>query len=310
MKIISNTLDFVIDEKTAVAIGKFDGLHRGHQKLLKAILEEKENKIASAIFTFDPPASTFFGGADMKELTTKLEKRQMFEVLGIDYLVEFPLNKETAAIEPEEFIKEILVKKMNAVKIVAGADLSYGKGGVGDSKLLNEHAEEFGYQVSIIDKVCFENREISSSYIREEVSKGNMELVTNLLGAPYIIYGKVITGNQLGRKLNMPTVNLAPESDKLLPPNGVYYSTVSWNRKKYNAITNIGYKPTVSNTMTLGVETHLYDFNENIYGEHIKVELLYFKRPELKFDTIEELKEQLDEDLKLGREFFKSHIDL
>ena len=306
MKIISNTLDFVIDEKTAVAIGKFDGLHRGHQKLLNAILEEKENKIASAIFTFDPPASTFFGGADMKELTTKLEKRQMFEALGIDYLVEFPLNNETAAMEPETFIKEILVKKMNAVKIVAGADLSYGKGGVGDSKLLNGYANEFGYEVSIIDKVCFENREISSSYIREEVIKGNMELVKNLLGAPYIIYGKVVTGNQLGRKLNMPTVNLAPESDKLLPPNGVYYSTVTWNDKKYNAITNIGYKPTVSNTKILGVETHLYDFNENIYGEHIKVELIYFKRPELKFEKIEELKEQLDEDLMLGREFFKS----
>ena len=304
MKIISNTLDFVIDEKTAVAIGKFDGLHRGHQKLLKAILEAKEYHIASAIFTFDPPASTFFGGADMKELTTKLEKRQMFEALGIDYLIEFPLNKETAAMEPEVFISKILVKQMNAVKIVAGSDLSYGKGGAGDSKLLNQYASEFGYEVSIIDKVCFEDREISSSYIREEVMNGNMELVTTLLGTPYIIYGKVVTGNQLGRKLNMPTVNLEPESDKLLPPNGVYYSTVTWNQRKYNAITNIGYKPTVSNTMTLGVETHLYDFNENIYGEHIKVELLYFKRPELKFDSVEELKIQLDEDLKLGREFF------
>ena len=307
MQIIAEQEIFHILEpvKTAVAIGKFDGIHIGHQTLLREILMEKEKGMKAAIFTFDPPPDIFFGNRSPQELTTRDEKRKLFQKLGIDYLIEYPLNKKTAAIQPEQFIQTILVDQMKAGVIVAGKDLSFGDQGRGNCQLLEQMAETYDYQVRIIDKVCIEDREISSSYVREEVAAGRMEQVEKLIGEPYSITGLVQHGYRFGRTIGMPTVNLLPENGKLLPPFGVYFSTVEVNGSVYRGITNIGCKPTVTDDQIVGIETYLYDFQDEIYGEEITVRLLHYKRPEMKFKDIEELKSKTQEDMEEGKLFFR-----
>lgn len=303
MNIIENITEFKIEDRTAVAIGKFDGFHRGHQKLLDVIREQKQKGFASVVFTFVPSPAAFFSKENVKDLTTIEEKRRIFENAGVDYLVEYPFYQEIADMEPDKFIKEVLVKSLNAGCIVAGDDVSYGKKGAGDAKLLKKMASEYGYEVIIIDKVQYEGREVSSSYVRDEVRLGNMETVEQLLGTPYHVGGTIVHGRKLGRTLGMPTVNLIPPEEKLLPPNGVYYSYVILDGRKYNGITNIGTKPTVNNQPAMGVETYLYDFDKNVYGKEIEVYLLKFKRPEMRFASVDELKEQMSTDIDMGRQY-------
>ena len=294
MEIIQNTTEFHIESRTAVAIGKFDGIHRGHEKLLSCILEQKMAGMQAVVFTFFPSAAVFFGQAADAELTTREEKRKHFEKMGIDILIEFPLNQKTAAILPEEFVRKILVGQMHAGYIAAGTDLSFGYKGRGDQVLLNALAPEFHYQVHIIDKVFENGREISSTYVREMVEKGDMITTRQLSGRPYSFEGQVERGNRLGRRMGMPTLNLYPKPEKLLPPKGVYYSRVLFEGGTYPGITNIGQKPTVNDTNTVSVETYLYDLDRDMYGKAIVTELLQFKRPEKKFEDIRMLKLQIE----------------
>lgn len=308
MQIIENTEEFQIEGRNAIAIGKFDGIHKGHTELLKHILKQKESGMKAVVFTFNPPASVYFGKAGEKELTPLLEKRKYFQMLGIDILVEFPLNRQTAAIPAEEFIERILAGRMSAAYIAAGTDLSFGNKGMGNKELLQEFAAKFNYQVQIIDKVTCGGREISSSYVREEVEKGNMEKAAKLLGRYYAVTGVVETGKKLGRRLGMPTLNLYPSEDKLLPPNGVYYSYVLCKGKRYSSITNIGCKPTVNDEPALSVESYLYGYAGDMYGEEIITELIHFKRPEMKFKNVEELKYQMETDVEAGRKYHENVI--
>lgn len=307
MQIIKGTTEFQIEGRSAIAIGKFDGIHEGHIKLLSYILAKKAEGLKAVVFTFDPPAAVFFGKAGDRELSPLSEKRKFFEKMGIDILVEFPLNHETAAITAENFIKKILVFQMHAAYIAAGCDLSFGYKGRGDKELLQNLSAEYGYRTEIIPKVMEGEREISSSYVREEVEAGNMETAKKLLGRAYCVTGTVEEGRKLGRRIGMPTLNLYPQEDKLLPPYGVYFSRALFEENVYQGITNIGKKPTVNRTDAVSVETYLYDFHENMYGREITVELLHFKRPEYKFAGIEELKKQMEEDIAAGRLYHQSH---
>lgn len=301
MKLIRGTAEFRLEKCCAVAIGKFDGIHRGHQELLKKIREKKKEGLLAAVFTFDPPPAVFFGSGMYQGLTTREEKRRIFQKTGVDVLIEFPLNEKTAATEPEAFIREILTDRMRAAYVAAGADVTFGSKGAGNSRMLVKYGEKLGFAVEIIDKICLDGREISSSRIREEVERGNMEQVSALIGFPYSITGTVVHGRRLGRTIGMPTVNLLPPPDKLLPPRGVYYSYVSYGGEHYKSITNIGKKPTVSREGVMGVETFLYDFDEDIYGREITVNLLKFKRPEMKFDSVESLAAQMQKDIREGK---------
>ncbi len=303
MEIIHDTTEFHIGPETAVAIGKFDGLHKGHMQLLSHILEQKEKGMQAVVFTFYPSAAVFFGHVSGAEITTRQEKRKLFERMGLDILIEFPLSQETAAISPESFIEDILVGRMNAKYVAAGEDVSFGYGGLGGRELLLSLSKVFGYQAQIIHKVCFEGREISSSYVREAVEQGDMGLAAGLLGRPYSFEGLVEEGNKLGRRLGMPTINLYPHKEKLLPPRGVYYSRVLAGGDTYPGITNIGRKPTVSAEDTISVETYLYGFHGDMYGKEIVTELLQFKRPEQKFGSVEELKAQMEKDIRQGGAF-------
>ena len=308
MKIISNTLDFELNTDTAVALGKFDGLHVGHRRLFQEILAKKEQGLSPCVMTFDPSPAVFFGFSDGKELTTREEKRELFARMGVDILVEFPMTKETASMSADQFVRDVLVNRMHTRWIAAGTDVSFGDKGAGNEALLQKLAGELGYEVKTIDKLKVEDTEVSSSYVRSLVESGQMERAAKFLGMPYTIMGTVEHGKKLGRKLGMPTVNLIPPASKLLPPNGVYFSQVIVQGKKYHAISNIGCKPTVSEEKIVGIESFLYDFDRDIYGEKIEVQLQAFKRPEMRFENVEQLKSQMEADIAEGRKFHLSGI--
>lgn len=303
MKIIANTTDFYLEKETAVAIGKFDGVHIGHRCLLDEILAQKQKGLEACVFTFDPTPAVLFGLSDGKELTTREEKRRLFEQMGVDILIEFPLSPETAGIAPESFVTDILIGRMKTRFIAAGKDLSFGSRGAGDAALLEKMSGELNFFVKIIDKITLQDMEVSSTSIRSMVEIGLMRTAEEFLGMPYAIVGKVAHGNRIGRTLGFPTVNLLPSDNKLLPPKGVYYSLVYRAGKQYKAISNVGYKPTVTNEKIMGVESYLYDFEEEIYDEEVEVHLLEFKRPEQQFASLEALQEQLSEDIAEGRNY-------
>ncbi len=301
MKIITDLNEIKLHTDTAVAIGKFDGVHVGHQKLLQRILAYKEQGLAACVFTFDPSPSVFFGLTDGMQLSTPEEKRALFEQMGIDYLVEFPMNAGTAIMEAEEFARDILADSLCAKFLVAGADLSFGAKGAGNVALLQTMSQELGLTVEVIDKVMVDGAVVSSTRVRDCLEAGQMEKVADLCGRPYAFRGVVQRGNQIGRTLGFPTINLAVEDGKLVPSCGVYFSEVVYDGKRYRSISNVGYKPTVGGETTPGVETYIYDFDKEIYGDQVEVRLLRFHRPEQKFDGLEELKAQLAEDIEGGK---------
>jgi len=297
MQLIEKTTDFQLHSDTAVALGKFDGVHIGHRFLMQELLQKKAEGLKTCVFTFDPPHAVLFDFSDGKELSTKEEKRKLFAQLGVDILIEFPLTRQTADIPGEEFVRTWLCGKMHAKYLAAGEDLSFGRGGRGDAKLLLSLSEELKYEVRLIPKVCVDGVEVSSTQIRLAVEQGDMERAGRMLGAPYKVCGTVVKGTQIGRTLGFPTVNLLPPADKLLPPNGVYTARVSYAGQMFHALSNVGYKPTVAKEKILGVESYLYDFDQTIYGQEIEVELLSFCRAEQRFDSLEALKAQLQKDI-------------
>ncbi|MEG1847007.1 MAG: bifunctional riboflavin kinase/FAD synthetase [Lachnospiraceae bacterium] len=306
MRVIQGTTQFKLEQgqRSVVAIGKFDGMHKGHQRLLQELFKYRDLGLQTVILTFDASFSTFLGNKPQRDLTTKEEKRQIFEAMGIDVLVEFPINETTIAMKPELFVSEILTKQLQAKQIVAGTDLSFGDQGAGNIALLNRMAVQGDYGVSIIEKVCYERTEISSTYVRDEVEKRKMQLVTKLLGYPYSISGVVQQGRRIGRTLEMPTVNLQPTENKLLPPNGVYFSYLIYQGNYYKGLTNIGCKPTVTQEKTVLVETYIYNFEKDIYGEPVTVQLLTFRRPEVRFADLAALKAQIQKDKEAGELYF------
>ena len=283
-----------LGQETAVAIGKFDGIHIGHRRLLEEILCRR-GALAACVFTFDPAPARLFGCPDAKELSTREEKRLLFGRMGVDILVEFPMNRETAALDAEIFAREVLAGQMQARFLAAGTDLSFGAKGAGNAALLRRLGPELGFEVKTIDKICMDGEEVSSTLVRREVEAGD-----RLLGMPYLIAGEVVRGKQIGRTLGFPTVNVLPGKDKLLPPNGVYFSQVRCGDKLYRAISNVGYKPTVTDARVMGVESYLYDFAGDLYGKHIEIYLHGFKRPERRFESVEALGRQLQKDIAAG----------
>ena len=226
----------------------------------------------------------------------------MFGRMGVDILVEFPMNAVTAATPPEAFARDILAGQLQARFLAAGTDLSFGARGEGNAALLQRMGPELGFEVKTIDKVRMDGEEVSSTLVRAKVEEGDMESVEHLLGMPYMIAGEVVRGRQVGRTIGFPTVNVLPGADKLLPPNGVYFSQVRCGEKLYHAISNVGYKPTVTDERVMGVESYLYDFTGNLYGERVEVYLQAFRRPERRFQGLEALRAQLQEDIAAGRE--------
>lgn len=301
MKIITRLDELNIEDKTALAMGKFDGIHLGHKKLLNMILDQRQDGLKATVFTFEPSPEEFFVGHTVRQLFTREEKRRAFEKMGVDILVEFPLTADTAATPPEDFVRTILSEDLNAGYIAAGTDVSFGDKGRGDQYLLRNMSKELGFELHLIDKVMLDGQEVSSTRVRNVVADGDMPMAKRLLGDDYSVSGIVEHGAHLGTTIGVPTVNVLPPDNKLLPPFGVYKSVVMVDGKIFKGMTNIGRKPTVSDSGRVGVETYIYDFDEDVYGKYIEVRLLEFMRPEMKFEGVEQLKAQIHSDIEAAR---------
>lgn len=288
-------------EPTVLSLGKFDGLHRGHELLMDSVFEKAKTGLKAAVFTFDIPPNQA-SEAEQQVITTNEEKQQLFFEHGVDYLIECPFTKEIMHMEAERFIEEI-VKRLCVKWIVVGTDFRFGHNRRGDYHMLQNYAKACGYQVRVVQKMQYQGRDISSTYIREALKKGSIEFANQLLGYPYFIRGKIIHGNQVGRTIGFPTINLQPPPQKLLPPFGVYVSKIQLDGKQYGGITNIGKKPTIQGDRPAGAETYIYGFHGDVYEKTAKVELLHFERPEMKFDGIAALKGQLEKDIAYGKRY-------
>ncbi len=304
MQIISGTKDFQLGSPAAVAIGKFDGVHLGHQKLLHELIRRKEQGLSAAILTFHPGPEIFFGIGDGKVLTTEEEKRRVFRELGIDVLIEYPFDRDTADTPPEDFVRRILREQMRAEYVAAGPDLSYGRRGKGDFALLHAISREDGFEAECIEKLRIEGKAVSSTRIRGLLREGDMEGVTRCMGRPYSIMGRIRHGREIGHRIGIPTINQIPGEEKLLPPRGVYYALVNVDGRSYPGMTNVGVKPTVSGSGVTTAETHLLDFDGDLYGRDVETQLLHFRRPEQRFGSLEELQAAIQEDIRVGRQLF------
>lgn len=284
MEIIKG-LDFKI-ENSAVSLGKFDGFHRGHRLLLDRILEHP--KLHATVFTFD-------GILNGKQIYLEEEKRSLLERLGVEREVLFPFSEKTRSMTPETFIREMLVERMDAKLICVGEDFHFGKDRRGDVDMLSKYAPQYGYELCVFPKIKEDGEVISSTRIRGELAQGRIEKANRLLGDPYFVRGEVVHGNALGRTIGMPTANLLPGEQKLLPAYGVYATRVEADGKIYGGVTNVGVKPTIGADRA-NVETTLLHFDGDLYGKQITVYFLEFLRPEQRFDSLEELKAQMSRD--------------
>ena len=291
----------ITEQGTAMALGKFDGLHRGHRLLIDMVVRENINNLMPAVFTFARAPRELLEKSRQKYILTATEKRLFMEKSGIHILVEQPLIESILRMEPESFVKEILVERMNVKKIFCGTDFHFGHKRRGDVELLRQLESKYGYETIVVNKLKYGEREISSTYIKEEIEKGAIKLMNELLGYPYTVIGVVTKGKRLGRTLGFPTVNIIPEEDKLLPPNGVYFTNAIIDGNSYPAVTNVGIRPSVDGDAKVNIETHILDFSMDVYGKTLELQFLQFEREEMKFNSVEELKSAVHNDIVLRK---------
>ena len=296
------TKDIHLDH-TVVALGKFDGLHRGHQLLINKLKAYGKKGFQTVVFTFDFHPMSLLTGKKQSLIYTKEERLKIVEEMGIDVLIEYPFTQETAHMMPEDFVRDVLVRDIGAKVIVVGTDFHFGKNRSGSILDLENLEEECGYHLIVVEKLQLDGKDISSTRIRASLEKGDMEEASALLGRNYSVSGEIIHGNALGRTIQVPTINQKVPSFKLLPPNGVYVSKIHWNDEVYYGITNIGTKPTVNDTSEKTVETNIFDFDKDVYGEKMVVELLHYHRKESRFSSVEALQTQLFKDIEFGKQF-------
>lgn len=300
MEYIAGTTDFKLSN-TAVTIGKFDGLHLGHRHLIDLTVKYKEQGLTAVMFTFLLHPGNLFSDKEFELIYTEEEKRVKLKELGIDIMISYPFSQGTRNMEPEDYIRDVICGCLGAKAIIVGEDFCFGRDRRGNADMLKQYGEEYGFKVIACRKKKWNGQIISSSAIRTLLKNGQMEAANAMLGQAYSIRGEVVHGRMLGRTIGIPTVNIIPPDIKLLPPCGVYASRIFAGGKHYNGVTNIGYKPTVGGENYIGIESNIFDMDEDLYGKTIEVELISFIRPEHKFATLQELKARMREDIIIAK---------
>jgi len=293
-----------IIEKSSIALGTFDGVHLGHQSIISRAVEEAHKRhLKSVVFTFTEPVFTYFNQRLKNYLiTSENVKTEIIKNLNVDYLVYVELNYKFLSLSPDDFLK-YLKSNFNVQVIVCGFNYTFGNKAAGDVNFLKENAQKYGIDSIIVDEIEVDKQKVSSSIIRQYLSKGNVELANNLLGYNYYLKGIVTRGKRLASRLGFATANIYIEKNLCLK-NGVYLTVTKLGEKYYPSISNVGYNPTFNEVLRV-CETHILDFSEDIYNKDIKVEFKKYLRNEIKFNSLEELKRQIKNDVKIARNYFR-----
>ncbi|NBQ34010.1 MAG: bifunctional riboflavin kinase/FAD synthetase [Gammaproteobacteria bacterium] len=290
-------------EGSVVTIGNFDGIHLGHQKIIAQLKEHAEKlKVPSVVISFNPTPQNFFG-ADHAVLSSYEEKDFFLSSLGINYHLVINFNKKFSNINAQTFIEEFLLRKLNIKHCLIGDDFRFGKNRVGNFSLLQENGDKHGFAVEETATIKHNQIRISSTRIRECLQQNNLEETKKLLGRSYSISGKIVRGQQRGRTINFPTINILPNRSKS-PVSGVFAVKVKLSGQTYFGICNAGHKPTVNGREFL-FETHIFDFEKDVYEQFAEIVFLKHVRPEKKFNSFAELKDQIEKDVIEAKKFFK-----
>lgn len=282
----------------SLAFGFFDGVHIGHQAVIKSAVDHaKDMNTKSAVITFQDHPCCYFYHLQPKYIITKHDKVKMFEKLGVDYLYFLKFDEYLASMEARDYMKEVIVKNFAPVSISTGFNHSFGAHKSGDVNFLNNAKEEFGYKYFEVAPVLYNSEVVSSTRIREDIALGNIEFVNAMLGYDYFLEETVIEGDKIGRTIGFKTANLIYPDNLVTVGKGVYKVKVEYSGQIYDGVANYGLRPTVSNDGKQVLEIHILNFDKDIYGEKIKVNFLKKIRDEKKFDSLDELKEQIKEDI-------------
>jgi riboflavin kinase/FMN adenylyltransferase len=300
MEIVNDIYNFSGEfHNTAIAIGNFDGVHMGHQLLIRTLVEKsKKEDLSSGVLTFNVHPRTILKPKQSPLiLTTKNEKIKLISQLGVDKLFFADFNAKLSTLSPEEFVRNMLIRKLDAKVIVVGSDFTFGFKGAGNCSTLKKLAAELNYELLVVERFYYNNMVTSSTEIRQKILSGMIEEANMLLGRPYQITAKVVSGAQIGRKLGFPTANLNFEKNKALPSDGVYIVQIEIDGQVYYGVANVGYKPTFLGS-SRNLEVHIFAFNNNIYEREITVGFLKKLRDEIGFASPQQLSKQIEKDSK------------
>jgi riboflavin kinase/FMN adenylyltransferase len=298
LKLFHSINDFRSTKKTILTLGTFDGVHIGHKKILERITQNTENgKYESLVLTFFPhPRMVLQDQSEIRLLNTITEKTKLLEQTGIENLIIHPFDENFSRLTAEEFVHSILVDQFHIQKIIIGYDHRFGRNRTANIDNLIAFGEQYGFEVEQISAQEIQDVSVSSTKIRNALQEGNMALANDYLGYSYFFTGEVVRGKQLGRTIGFPTANIKIDEDyKLIPKTGVYVVKAIVEQKEVFGMMNIGFNPTVDGQKQT-IEVHLFDFNNTIYGKKIEVSMLQYLREEQKFGSVEQLKEQLNQD--------------
>ena len=306
MKIYNlDTENLFSEADLCLAIGNFDGFHKGHQEIIKMLKQISIKKnLPSAIMSFDPHPRSFFNKTVSNfNIYTKEDKIKFLNDFQLDIYINFSFDKKLSEYSSTNFVKKILVNKLKINNLVVGSDFKFGKNRSGNIELLNLLSIEHKYRVNLVDTIKIKNssEKYSSSLIRKDIQNGNMESVHQSLGRYWHITGKIIQGQRKAREINFPTANIEL-SDHILPKKGVYCVEVTHENKTYFGISNFGHRPTVKGDKLL-LETHIFNFNKEIYGNELTVRFLTFIRSEQKFKNFDLLTIQIKKDIEVAKKY-------
>lgn len=287
----------------SLALGNFDGVHLGHQVLLRRCVQESRLKAwTPAVLLWEPHPQSVLQKKPFKQLTTPRQKFDLIKAQGIEYLIRLPFEQKVASLTPQKFVEQYL-KIFQVKKVFVGFNYTFGKDRQGTANLLKKWGEQTGFSVSIIEPIMVEGEIVSSSLIREKYKKGDLVTAAKLLGYYPYVQGRVIPGEKRGRQLGFPTANLMISPRQILPLEGVYAAFVEYEQCFWPAVVNIGKRPTFNKT-SLTIEAHILDFQQDLYQKELKIFLIEYLRSECKFATAEGLSTQISEDLKKAKRLF------
>jgi riboflavin kinase/FMN adenylyltransferase len=300
MQVFENILEYKPSRESIVTIGTFDGVHIGHRKIITDMVAkgEKENLLSILLTFFPHPRMVLQKDSNIKMIDTINEKKKIFKKLGVEVLIIQPFTKDFSRMSAIKFTRDILVNSLKVSKLMIGYDHRFGRNREATVKTLKSFGLDYNFKVDEIPAQDIESISVSSTKVRKAIRSGDFKLVNKFLSRPFNLSGKIIKGDELGRKIGYPTANLKIfEKYKLKPQNGVYLTRTKLKKQTYFGMMNIGIRPTIS-AKNNQIETHLFDFNGNLYGHEITLEILEKIREEKKFKSIEKLKIQLDVDKK------------